>query len=206
MDTPDREFIFAPDAQKIISEGHFRRKLFTLNRRIPENGLEIRILDFLRDKKYSFESDYPAAAVPDTDRKLSKIFPGLTVLINHMGRPEFTEKGINFEEYKSVLELAGLENIYIKLSGFLCFLTSGLALPASRSLRDNRPPETGFRRGAFCCSHQIFLLCWSLNTYKTKPWNCSVVITAVFSGNQLEKIYYLNAERIIFKSRLNYDC
>ncbi|MFA6714868.1 MAG: amidohydrolase family protein [Victivallaceae bacterium] len=184
---------FATDAQRMVSENHFGISCY-LKPDDPGEWLTNSDLGFLRDKNIPLS----LTIRPSQCRMLGKVlkrFPGLTVLINHMGRPELTEKGLDFEKYKTALTLAEFENVYIKLSGFYAFSRQGWRYPQTDLFEviDLLKRNFGAERLLFASDFSPVL---EFNTYK-QTLELLRSDYGGFSGNELAQIYYLNAEKII---------
>lgn len=135
--------------------------------------------------------------------KLLKRFSHLTILINHMGRPHLENGKLEIESYKNVLALSDFENVFVKLSGFYAFSEKGWSFPQCDLF-----PTLKLLRKKFGSERLMFASDFSpileFNTY------CQAVKMlwekdTGFTENELEKIYYHNAKKIILE-RKEYDC
>ncbi|MDD5727582.1 MAG: amidohydrolase family protein [Victivallales bacterium] len=184
---------FATAAHKLISDGYFGISCYL---KPDDSGawLGDSELEFLRDKNIPLS----LSIRPHQCRELIKTFknfPRVTILINHLGRPELTEKGLDFEKYKNVLALAKFENVYIKLSGFYAFSHCGWRCPQSDLFEviDLLKQNFGAERLLFASDFSPVL---EFNTYKQTLELLHSDYNG-FSETELEKIYYSNAKKII---------
>lgn len=77
----------------------------------------------LAERRASFNTAVAAADTIVID-KLAERYPGLTIVIAHMGRP-VVEEPEPWPEWCTLLELARHPNVYVKLSGFYSFSLKG---------------------------------------------------------------------------------
>jgi len=129
--------------------------------------------------------------------KCLKKFPRLTVLINHMGRPHLENGKLDIKSYKNVLALSEFENVYVKLSGFYAFSGNGWSWPQRDLFSVLRLLQKNFGAGRLMFASD-FAPVLEFNTYK-QALELLRKGYAGFSENELKKIYYLNAKKIIME-------